>query len=125
MDGRIVFSGYEEGDRGLRLYAVSAKGGRSAVLLENPSWFDMQPEWLADGRRLVFASDRSGHFEVWLLDVATGALSQLTRTDVGESASPRVSPTSDRLAYLEWHSALDSLSSWFITAYTLRLARLP
>lgn len=39
---------------------------------------DRDPAFAPDGTRIVFASDRAGSFDLWLLDLQNGSLSQLT-----------------------------------------------
>jgi Tol biopolymer transport system component len=59
-DGRIVFS------RNGVLSWVSPGGGPVSVLVDEES-FAVGPTISADGKRLVFSSDRSGNFELWQL----------------------------------------------------------
>ena len=48
---------------------------------------DVEPAWSPDGNRLAFASTRAGTTQIFLLDVSTGAFSQLTN-----DASPAGQP---------------------------------
>ena len=50
---------------------------------------DRDPAWSADGTELVFASDFSGIFNIYALDLATRGLRQITNT-VGGAFSPAV-----------------------------------
>lgn len=59
-DGRVVFS------RNGVLSWVSASGGPVSVLVDEES-FAVGPTISADGRRMVFSSDRNGNFELWQL----------------------------------------------------------
>ena len=59
-DGRIVVS------RTGALVVVPAAGGALTELVHGPG-FALAPTVAPDGRRLVFASDRSGNFELWQL----------------------------------------------------------
>jgi hypothetical protein len=81
-DGRsIVLSGLSE--RGVSdLYRVSLPGGELEALTSD-RYQDLDPSPSADGRRLVFASDRTaqgraGAANLFLLDLETRAVSQLT-----------------------------------------------
>jgi hypothetical protein len=81
-DGRsIVLSGLSE--RGVSdLYRVRLPGGELEALTAD-RYQDLDPSPSADGRRLVFASDRtadgrSGAANLFLLDLESGRISQLT-----------------------------------------------
>ncbi|MEO6461522.1 MAG: hypothetical protein ABIP29_00420 [Candidatus Eisenbacteria bacterium] len=59
-DGRIVFS------RAGVISVIASSGGPSAELVRG-NGFALAPTISPDGRRLVFATDRSGNFELWQL----------------------------------------------------------
>jgi len=47
---------------------------------------DREPAWSADGKSILFTSDRTGNEDIWSVDVATGTLRQIwhrhrTQTD--------------------------------------------
>jgi Tol biopolymer transport system component len=52
----------------------------------------INPQWAADGRRLYFLSDRSGITNVYLKNVETGEVSQVTDLDAGASGITALSP---------------------------------
>ncbi|MFN8574097.1 MAG: gamma-glutamyltransferase [Gemmatimonadaceae bacterium] len=80
-DGRLAVS--VDGDLWLR-----KTNGAWTRLTSGPAW-DRQPAWSADGTALVFASDRSGHGDIYRLalrgDAAAGAPERLTTNDLAES----------------------------------------
>jgi TolB protein len=49
-----------------------------------PQVTDVEPSWSPDGNRIAFASTRSGGTQIFLLDLQTGAFTQVTS---GASAS--------------------------------------
>jgi len=53
----------------------------------------------ADGQRVVFVSNRSGHDQLWVAPAAGGAATQLTRTELDYLESPRWSPDGRYVAY--------------------------
>ena len=55
--------------------------GGAARRLTNDAYRDRHPRWSPDGARILFYSNRSGRYELWTIDVATGGLQQLTKTD--------------------------------------------
>jgi Tol biopolymer transport system component len=52
--------------------------GTNAVQITNDEAMDLDPAWSPDGTRVVFSSDRSGHMELWVRDLATNSERQIT-----------------------------------------------
>ncbi len=61
-------------------------------------WNDITPSLSPDGSRLAFSSDRGGFYDLYLLDLQTGGIQQLTDTP-DYDASPTWSPDLAWLAY--------------------------
>ena len=59
--------------------------------------------WLPGGG-IVYASDRTGIFNIYALDLATGRQEQLTSV-IGGAFSPSVSPDGDEILYSGYHAA--------------------
>lgn len=79
------------------LYRLPAGGG-TAVQLTHGSSYNTDPSFSPDGRFLAFVSDRDGSDgNLFLLDIAAGAVSQLTREF--RVASPAWSPDGRTIAY--------------------------
>jgi dipeptidyl aminopeptidase/acylaminoacyl peptidase len=100
---QIVFSG---GASGRSLYVVPRGGGPASRLTDawaQPFLGDIHPAWAPNARVVFFASNRSGHYEIWSLDVGSGKIRQVTRgLDAGvERFVPRPSPDGAWLAFLE------------------------
>ena len=53
----------------------------------------INPQWNADGRRVYFVSDRDGISNVYVVNVDSGALGQVTNVDAGVSGITALSPT--------------------------------
>jgi Tol biopolymer transport system component len=66
-------------------------------LTDDPA-FDDQAALSPDGKRLVFVSNRSGHANLWLLDLTTKKLTQLTKHDSGDFR-PSWSPNGAWIAF--------------------------
>jgi Tol biopolymer transport system component len=82
-------------------FPLSRSGGMGAevgkCVAESPAR-DMAPAYAPDGRRFAFASDRSGHFEVYVADRNGKDVLQLTFFGKGIAGSPRWSPDGRRIA---------------------------
>jgi tricorn protease len=68
---KIVFT--YKGD----LYVVSSSGGK-AVQLTFHEAHDFMPVWSKDGKKIAFASDRYGNFDVFAMDADGGPATRLT-----------------------------------------------
>jgi hypothetical protein len=68
--------------------------------LTDDVWVDLDPTFSPDGGSVVFASERSGQFELWRIDVRGGAPSQVTFGAL-EPRRPTVSGDGRRVAFME------------------------
>lgn len=68
------------------------------VPLTNGTGLDVFPAFSPEGARLAFASDRSGRFEVYVRDLATGKERALTN-DGRENVQPVFSPDGKQIVY--------------------------
>jgi Tol biopolymer transport system component/imidazolonepropionase-like amidohydrolase len=73
--------------------------------LTGDAFYEMDPAWSRDGRRLAFAADRAGSLDLWLRDLATGEERRLTDLPGMESA-PAWSPDGTRVAFLSGEGEL-------------------
>ena len=97
-DGRkLAFAISHEGQRDLAVVELDADAAGATPLLAEGTFdlaiatpgTDRDPAWSADGTQLVFASDFSGIFNIYALNLETSALRQITNT-VGGAFSPSV-----------------------------------
>jgi len=76
--------------------------GAPLTALTSGAGWDRDPAWTPDGTAIVFASDRSGNYDLWRVvvnaDGSAGALTQLTRTSEPET-SPSIA-SDGRVAFL-------------------------
>ena len=95
-------------DTSLIAYSASDSHGRLDIFVAKPDGTGKRrltqegnrnvfPAWSPDGRRLAFASDRSGTPQIWVMDADGGNPTQLT-TD-GANYCPAWSPDGKRLAF--------------------------
>ena len=62
---------------------------------------DLHPWWFSDGGRLAFVSDRSGDYDIWILEIASGGAFRVTSMP-GEETYPSVSPDGEKIAFLSF-----------------------
>jgi Tol biopolymer transport system component len=79
---------------------MNADGSNQRNLTQHPA-LDTKPSWSPDGHRLAFASSRSGLWEIYVIDISSGEVEQLTdSTKVdGYASSPSWSPDGKHIAY--------------------------
>jgi Tol biopolymer transport system component len=97
--GRVVFSSLAA-NLNIWSLAIDANQGKprgEPQKLTHAS-FDAGTSLSADGRRLVFVSNRSGNRDVWLKDLTTGKETALTATPVDEEA-PDITPDGTKVFY--------------------------
>lgn len=80
------------------LYLLGTDGAGLRQLTDD-AYKNRGPRWSPDGKRLAFFSNRSGAWEIWLMERESGALTQLTRGATGTTAWPVWSPDGKKLAY--------------------------
>ncbi|HEY7479291.1 MAG TPA: BamA/TamA family outer membrane protein [Gemmatimonadales bacterium] len=106
-DGRsIAFSAVIGGLTDLYLYDLE---GDSLRRLTNDAFADLQPAWSPDGRSLAFATDRynadlsrleSGHYQIAVLDLASGRMSAVPGFPAGKHLNPQWAPDGRSLYFL-------------------------
>lgn len=75
-----------------------AKDGTTRQLT-NDGFNDRAPRWSPDSSRIAFYSDRSGRFEVWLINADGGGLQQVTYTSGQPVLYPLWSPDGNRVLF--------------------------
>jgi Tol biopolymer transport system component len=76
------------------LYTLPLAGGQARPLTEGMS-FDSQPRYSADGKRIVFLSDREGAESVWTMAADGSDARAITKDEKSEFASPSFTPDGD------------------------------
>jgi hypothetical protein len=93
---RVAFTAWRSG--GLRDIVVVEVATGAARDLTTDRALDGDPVWSPDGRWLYFTSDRTGIFNVFAHEIATGMLYQVTDV-VGGAFEPAIATDGTRLAY--------------------------
>lgn len=65
---------------------------------------ERDPIWSADGKGIIFSSDRTGIFNIYTHAIATGEQKQITNV-VGGAFAPSLSPKSDDIIYAGYHAS--------------------
>jgi Tol biopolymer transport system component len=82
------------------LYLMNADRSNITQLTNVPG-ADFDPAWSPDGDRIAFASMRDGNKQIYTLDVASLAVTRLTRTESGiDTSHPSWSPDGTMIAYM-------------------------
>jgi len=91
----VIFSIEEDGYVHLFSYIPNQN---PLTRLTNGDWDDITPAPSPDGTKLAFASNRLGHWDLFLMDLSSGDLTQLTDTPEYDGA-PTWSPDGSFIAY--------------------------
>jgi TolB protein len=102
---RVVFASTRHSERP-RLYLQNTRGKAVTQLTHDPA-SQIQPRFSPDGRKIAFASDRAGQWDIYVLDLQARTTTQITRDEAHELA-PSWSPDGKWLAY----SRLSTSGTW-------------
>ncbi len=82
-----------------QLWALSPRANTAQITrLTAGPWDDRDPAWSPDGKTLAFASNRSGSWDLYLLDLESGKVTRLT-SSLSFEANPSWSPDGAYVAY--------------------------
>ena len=95
-DGQVL--AFEQTAIETNIWAFDTNTGQERHLLGSTRW-DMHPDLSRDGSELVFASNRSGNYEVWLANGQGGEATKLTQFGGPFTGTPRFSPDGWRIAF--------------------------
>jgi Tol biopolymer transport system component len=98
---RIAYTRYDAASHPTTHIALIDVAQGTVVDLTMPAkGADFRPTWSPDGSKIAFSSNRSGHSQVYVVDVTTRVVTQLT-PDAGitENRNPSWSPDGTRLAF--------------------------
>ena len=105
---RLAFYGRSLEDGRVTVYTAPAAGGTPAAVLSFANGEPYSaPEWSADGASLFYSrNDGFGPFQVWRVDIRTGATEQVTTGALG-AVQPSVSPDGRTLAVTMREAAVE------------------
>jgi Tol biopolymer transport system component len=96
---RLVYSRRLQDQNVWRIEVAGGKAGPPTRLIAS-TLRDFEPRYSPDGRRISYASDRSGHIEVWVADADGSNQVQLTDMKSSLTSGARWSPDGQRLVFL-------------------------
>lgn len=94
--GLLVFSAMDADNR-FQIYSVKPDGSDWRQLTRHGN--NVTPAWTPDGKRIVFASDRYGTREIYLMDEDGSGVSQIETAVVGNKLTPNISRDLSRIAF--------------------------
>jgi TolB protein len=99
--GVLILALDEGGNKHLFAYQPEVNGAGQPLPLTRLTygpWDDITPAISPDGQTVAFASNRSGYWDIYLLNLESGAITRLTDS-LAYEASPSWSPDNQWLAY--------------------------
>jgi len=94
------------------LYMKSISGRAVTQLTDDPA-SEIQPRFSPDGRRIAFASDRAGQWDIYILDLGRRTVTQVTSDEANELA-PVWSPDGKCLAYSRLSPTANRWELWIV-----------
>jgi Tol biopolymer transport system component len=106
-----VTVGYDIND----IYVASLDGSTRRVVSHPAD--DRTPAWSPDGDRIVFSSNRTGSYDLYVLDLLSGTPPQpLTTTKSADEFAPNWSPDGTKIAFDRYSGGLPTQDVWLMDA---------
>jgi Tol biopolymer transport system component len=97
---RLAYRRHQQDTDVWRLAGPGASdAGRAPERFLSSTWLDLAPQYSPDGRRIAFASQRSGHYEIWTADAEGTNQRQLTFLEHAMTVWPSWSPDGREIAF--------------------------
>ena len=110
-DGRTIVFTAKPADSPTRDIYVIGSDGSSLTRLTSGEGNNAYPAYSPDGRKIVFTSDRTGTWQVWLMNADGSSQTQLTFDSQPKDQVPDWSPDGSKIAYLaDTHGVADTIS---------------
>ena len=109
----IVFSAMDANNR-FQIYSVKSDGSDKKVLTDQGN--NVTPSWTPDGHQIIFASDRSGTREIYLMDHDGSGVSQIAIAVVGDKLTPSMAHDLSRIAFAAESPLTGHPDIWVVNA---------
>ncbi len=104
------------------IYRIPFAGGEAESLLGGHAW-DIQPRFSPDGSAIAFSSDRAGGENIWIMNLESRDMHQVTFEDFRLLNNPSWSPDGDYIAARKHFTTSRSLGAGEIWIYHARGAK--
>jgi len=94
------------------LYIKAVDGVAVTQVTSEPS-ADVQPSFSPDGKAVAFTSNRSGNWDLWLMDLENRRTTQLTRSPWHE-VHPSFSPDGQQIVYCMFNARAEQWELWVL-----------
>jgi TolB protein len=81
------------------LSVISTSGAQKTEVLKSDESDDTMPDWSPNGKKLVFASNLSGNYDIYVLEVETNEIADQITTHPGADMHPAWSPQGGEIAF--------------------------
>lgn len=101
-DGQKIAVGVRQPDGSRDVWILDSRGSKLEELMHDRAC-DGGAVWSADGRSIYFSSDRSGIFNLYVYDLASKQISQVSNV-LGGAFMPSITPDSSAIAFANYSS---------------------
>ena len=101
-DGQKIVAGVRQPDGCKDIWILDNRGNKLEELMHDRA-VDGGAVWSADGRSIYFSSDRSGIFNLYVYDLASKQISQVSNV-LGGAFMPSIAPDGSAIAFADYSS---------------------
>ena len=87
-----------KGQRGHNIWIMDRFGGNRTPLTHS-IYYNVLPDWSPDGKKIVFASNRTGNYDIWVMD-SFGKNKKRITTNKGLDTHPVWSPDGEEILFV-------------------------
>ncbi|GAG03637.1 unnamed protein product, partial [marine sediment metagenome] len=110
-DGEKIAYASGRGFGAHEIWVMGKDGKNPKKLTQNTNSYDILPEFSPDGERIAFVTDRSGNFDIWVMDKNGGFPKNRTKNNALDT-KPVFSPDGKEIVFTSTRSG--SLQIWIM-----------